>query len=320
LIIKRKEKWGEMHYDTENHLFEHKISGIKQEISYPTQPLLLNIDLTFKCNMKCVHCVAMDMAERLGGKNEKSDLKITFELIDKINKSPFMVLVITGGEPLLPEYHKPLIKLIKKLKNKGIIVDTNGTIIPSLELVEVFHENNVLVRASWDIPHPKEEARLRKYPAGMYKNDNEYMKTKQKVIKWLLDHNINLAIQTVIHKYNYNNNNFLDFPYKLKQYGINSWYIHRFIPSYHLKNVQFDQKEYEKRISAITKIAEKLGIKCQFKKDKRHNSVFLLVKDGELYTQSDNVPGKKIPLGKIGEKIDYFAYVSAPDHAARYVL
>lgn len=53
--------------------------------------------------------------------------------------------------------------------------------------------------------------------------------------------------------------------------------------------------------------------------DMRHNSVFLLTADGALYTQGA-AAGQKVRLGTIREKIDYFDYVSAADHACRYYL
>lgn len=318
MIVKRKEIGGEVNYDTKSHTFEFKISGEIKNTPYASRPLVLNIDLTFECNMKCIHCVAKDMKEILG-ESEQSDLKVTNELINKINQSPFMVMVITGGESLLPAYEKSLLRLIRGLKNKGIIVDTNGTIIPSFKVVEAFVKKDVLVRVSWDIPNPKVEAKLRKYPKKYYSNDVECMSAKQDVIKWLLKHNVKLAVQSVVHMYNFHDNNFINFPYKLNQYGIRNWYIQRFIPSYYMKKIKFDLKEYEESIYAVTKVAKKLGIKCHLKKDKRHNSVFLLVKDGDLYTQSDKKPGKKIHLGKI-EEVDYFTYVSAPDHTARYIV
>lgn len=317
MIIKRKEKWWHLIYDTNDHKFIYKILNMKG-IPYMTRPIILNVDLTFKCNMKCSHCVAKDM-EILLNKKGCTDLIITENLLFKINKSPFMVVVITGGEPLLPDYEDSLIRLIKGLKNKGIIIDTNGSIIPSSDVIKIFKEKDVLVRVSWDIPSPKEEAILRAYPKSAYKSDLEYLKDKEKIIKYFLKNEIKVAIQSVMHKYNYKNNNFYDFPYKLRQLGIEKWYVQRFIPSYKNKKDAFDSNEYEVRISKIINICKEANIECYSKRDRRHNSVFLLVRDGELYTQSDERAGEKIYLGKI-EEIDYFEYVSAPDHSARYLF
>lgn len=318
MIIKTHHKFGQIHYDTSTNSFNFHTTKSFEEKPYPTLPLVLNVDLTFKCNMKCLHCVAEDMASVLGG-SDNSDLKISNKLIDKINSSPFMVIVITGGEPLLFEKQEELLTLLKGLERKAIIVDTNGTLFPTIEILKILRRKDALVRVSWDIPHPKEEVKLRRYPKGMYKDDLEYLNDKQSNIKRFIEAGIKVAIQTVLHKNNFNNNNFLLFPRKFQSLGITDWYIQRFIPSRRTAKENLSSKEYERRFETIGNICKKAEIRCHYKHDKRHNSVFLLVGDGDLYTQSDTAPGEKIFLGQIGD-VDYFAFVSAPDHADRYIL
>ena len=83
MIINRKETWGNLSYDTKNHIFGYDLEGDVSEEPFVSKPMVLNVDLTFKCNMNCVHCVAKDTAKVLGGV-ENADLKITHELIEKI--------------------------------------------------------------------------------------------------------------------------------------------------------------------------------------------------------------------------------------------
>ncbi len=323
MIISRKESWGSIKYDTKLHEFIINNKSSNKGIPYVLRPLVLNVDLTFKCNMACIHCVARDMENQLSN-GEDADLKITSKLISSINKSPFMVVVITGGEALLKGYEKSLIKLIAGLKKKAIIIDTNGTITPSKELLELFIKKDIMVRVSWDSPNPREEADLRKYPKNLYVNNEEYLNMKVKLIKHLIKSGVEVAIQSVLHGKNYRDNNFYMLPHKLKFLGINKWYIQRYIPTICNKN---DEKyrlsiiKYEESISKLESIATGLGIRCYTKKDRRHNSVFLLVKAGDIYTQSDEKTGGKILLGNIND-IDamdsYFNYVSASDHTDRY--
>ena len=315
-MIKRKERWGEVIYDTKKHSFTFKKDNLDYDELYPTRPLVLNVDLTFRCNMACLHCVAEDMANLLGGV-EGSDLVVNDDLIEKLNKSPFLVIVITGGEPLHPNTKSNLAKLVDGLNKKGVVIDTNGTLSPPDELIDTFIKKDVLIRVSWDIPHPNLETKLRKYPKKMYSNDMDCMNKKIEFIKTMKKAGVNVAIQTVIHRFNIDNNNLNSFPKKLKQLGINQWYIQRFIPSHKVKNLDINIKKYEEEVSRLKKISSDIGIQCITKKDRRHNSVFLLVKDGDLYTQSDKNPGEKIKLGKI-DNVNYFDFVSAPDHTARY--
>lgn len=321
MSIKREESWGNLFYDEKNHIFKYDLKRDISEEPYVSKPIVLNVDLTFKCNMDCVHCVARDTAKILGGV-ENSDLKITDELIGKINVSDFIAVVITGGEPLLKDYEDKLISLINGLKNKGLIIDTNGSIFPSERLLKLFQRKNVLIRVSWDIPNPKKEYKLRKYPYKMYENKDMYINEKINLIRYLIANGIKIAIQSVLHGQNCNDPTFYrSFPEKLKELGVDRWYIQRFIPSY--KRVD-DEKyfisidKYNKLTKRLIRESNKYNIKCCTKKDRRHNSVFLLVKEGKIYTQSDDKPGEKICLGEIGEIKHYFEFVSSSEHSVRY--
>ena len=125
-MIRRKEEWGELMYNSNTHEFIVNEKEPRNSIPYITnKPVVLNLDLTFKCNMCCTYCVAKDLENLIN-----KDLLITDKMIKWINNSPFLVIVITGGEPFLPEKEDEILKLIKNIhKDKGIIIDTNGTII-----------------------------------------------------------------------------------------------------------------------------------------------------------------------------------------------
>jgi len=109
-------------------------------------------------------------------------------------------------------------------------------------------------------------------------------------------------------------------PEKLKEWSINQWYIQRLIPTsnFSKKEKAFLQTdEYETILDKLEKLCRFLGIQPFTKRDRRHNCVFLLVGDGQIYTQSER-EGHKLHLGKINSVTDYFQYVSASDHSARY--
>ena len=71
----------------------------------------------------------------------------------------------------------------------------------------------------------------------MYKSNLECMDKKEAFIRRMADKKIKVSVQSVLHRYNFNDNNFFQFPYKLKQLNIKDWYIQRFIPSYRIKAV-----------------------------------------------------------------------------------
>jgi MoaA/NifB/PqqE/SkfB family radical SAM enzyme len=176
--------------------------------------------------MDCRHCVTKDF-------DHKEDLVISTKLIDWINNSSFMVMVITGGEPFLPEYENELMKLLREIHNKGLIVDTNGTILPSHSVIETILKTSALVRISWDSPRSYDETYFRHIKPNTKQNldiNLEYYHKKIDIIQRLRSAGINLAIQSVVQKKNLAS--IINMPAALRELSIKQWYIQRFIPSY----------------------------------------------------------------------------------------
>ncbi len=76
------------------------------------------------CNLKCGFCDS-----KFSLKINKNKTPIN-QILKKIKSFPVKNLVITGGEPLLQQ--EKLKKLLPKLKNYHIEVETNGTIKPEI--------------------------------------------------------------------------------------------------------------------------------------------------------------------------------------------
>lgn len=313
MIIERKEAWGKLRYDTSQHRFSRIHANGKIATPYVKEPVVLNVYLTMKCNMNCMHCVIKDF-------ERKDDLVISTELIDWINRSPFMVIVITGGEPLLPEYEDQLTKLLGEIHNKGLVIDTNGTIFPSHSVIKAIIRNSALVRISWDTTHPKGEMyfrHIKRLTKLSYQENYEWYKRKRDMIQRFRSAGVNLAIQSVVTTEN--SDSILNMPEALRNFSINQWYIQRFIPSHEAtrKSFEVSSYKYEEVIEKLSAMCCEMGIDCIAKKDRRHNCVAMLVGDGLIYTQGEH-PGKKLLLGKINSDIRYFEYISSADHAERY--
>lgn len=315
MTIKRKETWGRLEYDTSQHRFSYCRTDEKDTLPYAEDPVVLNVDLTMKCNMDCLHCVAKDFGDM-------EDLVITKKLLDWINKSPFMVVVITGGEPLLPEYENQLVTLLQETRNKGLIIDTNGTIFPSHSVIETILDAGALVRISWDSPRSYDETYFRRAKLNTRPHDKinlEYYHRKIDMIRSLQNAGVNVSVQTVVQKKN--RISILDMPRALRELSIKRWYLQRFIPSRKAadRNFELTNDEYDEITAKLVKMCREADIECVTKKDRRHNCVVLLVGNGVLYTQGEK-PRQKIRLGTIDEKVVYFEYVSSADHAERYYL
>jgi MoaA/NifB/PqqE/SkfB family radical SAM enzyme len=86
-------------------------------------PIKVALEITHRCNLKCVHCYT-----RGNGK----DKELSFEQIDKILKEIHsrgcLWVLLTGGEPLL---RKDFIEIYLKIKEYGFlpVIFTNATLI-----------------------------------------------------------------------------------------------------------------------------------------------------------------------------------------------
>lgn len=86
-------------------------------------PLDGGIELTFRCNLKCVHCyVAYE------SKKEEMSYKQICHVLDEITDAGCLWLLITGGEPLV---RNDFLDIYTYAKKKGLIITlfTNGTLI-----------------------------------------------------------------------------------------------------------------------------------------------------------------------------------------------
>ena len=104
---------------------------------YPKQgfvsgyPISLDINVTNRCNLKCIMCRRTKFAER--GEEEKPediDLKLYKDIIDESAKEGVFAVHITGdGEPLL---HENIIEIIEYAGRKNILdifMSTNATLL-----------------------------------------------------------------------------------------------------------------------------------------------------------------------------------------------
>lgn len=111
------------------------------------------------CNLKCSWCdtkYTWDW-ENYDFNKEVKEINVE-EIVERINNFPNITnIVITGGEPLLQQ--DKLVLLLKIIKNKKNIedinykshkieIETNGTIIPSKDLIKLIDQWNVSPKTS----------------------------------------------------------------------------------------------------------------------------------------------------------------------------
>jgi Organic radical activating enzymes len=104
----------------------------------------------YYCNLKCIWCDSKYTWENQDKAKEGIDyiLMDVNDILNYINRFNCNHVVITGGEPLL---HQDILKyLLKELKNKGfyIEIETNGTIKPKEEIIELVDLFNISPKLS----------------------------------------------------------------------------------------------------------------------------------------------------------------------------
>jgi hypothetical protein len=115
----------------------------------------LSLVLTYRCNVKCRHCIFRCSPER----REKMEIKDAFKYIDEATKMGARTIGITGGEPTL--YMRDVLEIISYTKRSGYYYTTlvsNGYWGYSKEtahkIAEELHASGLdLIALSKDVMH-----------------------------------------------------------------------------------------------------------------------------------------------------------------------
>jgi radical SAM protein with 4Fe4S-binding SPASM domain len=90
-------------------------------------PITGSLELTFRCNLRCVHCYLGQDRNGIPGQTELTYTEIC-DILDQIVDEGCLWLLLTGGEPLL---RSDCLDIYTYAKRKGLLVSlfTNGTLI-----------------------------------------------------------------------------------------------------------------------------------------------------------------------------------------------
>ena len=97
-----------------------------------------------ECNLQCRYCDTMYCGEV----NEKTTVeKLCSEIRDREQNYPGIKIMFTGGEPLLADRQKKLVRIMKKLPDSSFYIETNGS-----QVIEDFNIPGVHYVADWKTP------------------------------------------------------------------------------------------------------------------------------------------------------------------------
>jgi radical SAM protein with 4Fe4S-binding SPASM domain len=161
-------------------------------------PINGQIELTFRCNLKCVHCYVAEEQS----KQELSFSEIT-DILDQIYQEGCLWLSFSGGEPLM---RSDFLDIYRYAKRRGFIITilTNGTLMAP-EIVEYFTKE----------PPFSIDITLNGVTQETYENISQVpgsFSKAMKAIKLIMKKNLPLKIKTKVTRLNYHELN------KIKQY------------------------------------------------------------------------------------------------------
>jgi radical SAM protein with 4Fe4S-binding SPASM domain len=101
-------------------------------------PLSGGIELTWRCNLNCVHCYLGAQSVIRKDRHKELTTDQWIGIIDQVTKAGCLHLLITGGDPLLRKDFKAIYTHAKK---NGLLVEvfTNGTLITE-DVLSLFQE------------------------------------------------------------------------------------------------------------------------------------------------------------------------------------
>jgi radical SAM protein with 4Fe4S-binding SPASM domain len=152
-------------------------------------PLSGSLELTYRCNLRCVHCYLAGHEVRQKQQSREMSTAKMLSLLDEITEAGCLNLLITGGEPLLREDFP---EIYRHAKEKGLLVTvfSNGTLITE-KVIELFR----------DYPPLEVEISIYGATAGTYEKITRVRGSFEKCmsgIKRLLDSNIKVNLKTIL--------------------------------------------------------------------------------------------------------------------------
>lgn len=128
-------------------------------------PHAVSWNLTRRCNLRCAHCY-LDADQRAGAEAGELTAEECLRVVDELAElNPGMVLILTGGEPLL---HPHLPSIVERAARSGMtpVLGSNGTLIRAERVKQLRDAGLAGWGVSIDSTTPAEHDRLRGVPGA----------------------------------------------------------------------------------------------------------------------------------------------------------
>jgi radical SAM protein with 4Fe4S-binding SPASM domain len=173
-------------------------------------PISGSIDLTYRCNLRCIHCyLGQTSYHRQGHRYPEMNTRQILSVIDEITEAGCLFLLMTGGEPLLREDFPDIYSHARK---SGLIITifTNGTLMTD-RILELFE----------DLPPRVVEISLYGATASTYEKITGIPGSYERcfnAIRRLLERKIAVGLKTIL--MTVNRHEFFDIENMAKQFGV----------------------------------------------------------------------------------------------------
>ncbi len=117
---------------------------LSRKINYPlVSPDTIQINFTFRCNLRCKMCSMHDRLKDLQSQNRPVELDVSVmrKVIQEAASMGVNSLILVGGEPFLEPQLFDLISFANHCGIDGITVVTNGTLLSRKTIERVFESN-----------------------------------------------------------------------------------------------------------------------------------------------------------------------------------
>lgn len=246
-------------------------------------PLVTGIMLYNNCNLRCKYCIA----NNAHGYSETVIIdQYIDKLIEQLTNSSVLGILLSGGEPTLNAHLTEILRALLKY-NFYITLDTNGVFL-STPLKNILLQKDLRL-----VPRVSLDSHL-----GYIHNSvrGEFDRTMDNLY-WLRKNEINVRINTVLHKFNISHMN--EFAKFLIKMGIKQWHIFKLQPEFAPPELHINDKECARVIGNLRRsYGQEINIICKFTKESDGFSSFVI--DSELSCFSTkNSQIKKVIFGNI---------------------
>jgi radical SAM protein with 4Fe4S-binding SPASM domain len=165
------------------------MSGFRGRIADRRIPLMGTLELTSRCNLKCVHCYLGPQEEQWKKRSQEMSTEKVFSVIDEVAAAGTLYLLITGGDPMV---HRDFKKVYRYAREKGLLVTVfcDGILVND-EIIELFTE----------LPPFVVEVSLYGATAEVYEAVTRVKGSYPRAIKGikkLLDNGVKVSLKTVL--------------------------------------------------------------------------------------------------------------------------